>query len=677
MNEFIKLRESVSTYEGKYDFSKVYLERIMKSKNILNQEEKFYLETLKDLSLVSDKKELDSDKFDNLIAFIGSNPYIDRYIINILLSFYNEKLKERVVKKLKVEIAQSSNDKLYHLIDLVLEVDLDILLRADIEALIQDNFEDFDLLSLLFESLDQFNLHPSKEFLHQELEKEYPNTLKTQIIALLFNLYSLKASDIASINSSFKNENELKFIKDYIKFLKGDFEIYKKDTVILQSMFYGDFEDSGKGNNGGLAILLKGLGNEVSSDKRVDLVLTITLSDQMKKPFMVYYHDQHLFVRLPAYLNRSVVDPFLKRELYIKRYIRKYLEKLKVDPFIYHIRYLDNASNAVAKLSKELNKKLVLTLAPDPHRNMVDEEGKLKEFGFEELQILLNKITIGDKLIFKSDKILGIGGQKVNKELSMYFPQFKLPKIEDKIKMISEGIKTDSDMFKEAEDLEVCQLSDLIGIDPSFSDKPIILNVGRLATLKGQVELFKAWSKSNLHKTHNLLIIGGDLESPNSEEKEVIDFFEKELEKNSSLKTKFYHLGALANEKIKLVEKSIMKKSFNYPHIYLASSLKEEFGLAILEGMSRGFLIMAPIKGGVKSYINNGENGFLIDTSSYSTMAKEAENILYKSSLSMEEFKAIQNKGIKTVQDNFSIDKIAATFADTYMSLIGDDKNEI
>ena len=243
--------------------------------------------------------------------------------------------------------------------------------------------------------------------------------------------------------------------------------------------------------------------------------------------------------------------------------------------------------------------------------------------------------------------------------------------------MIAEGIKTDEDMFKDKEDVDVCNLSELIGIHPSFCDKPIILNVGRLAKIKGQVNLFKAWSNSKLNKTYNLLIIGGDLENPNKDEREIIDLFNQGIKDRPELKDKFYHKGALHNDKIKLVEKSINKKTFDFPHVYLASSIKEEFGIAILEAMSRGFLIIAPIKGGVKSYIRNRENGFLIDTSSSKAIARATEKILYNSDISTEEFREIQKAGKDTIEKEFSIDKIARAFIDTYFSVLGGKENEV
>ena len=679
MSEFIKLRESIAKHDNKNDFSQVLLNEVMSRKEKSSPEALLFKQRFDLIIDLNNQNELQETQILELISFLGENPYIDRYAVETILQSHRLISDDGMKKIIKEEMTKQSvnNKKIYHLLDLALELNFDIFPMEYITSLLEKSENDIDLVSLILEYIGQFKLAVEKEFLYEQLKLNYPKTIKVTIIELMDELFSVNELDMNLIREDFKDEHNLVFLNDYIDFLKDKQQRTKNGTVILQSMFYGDFEDSGKGNNGGLAILLKTLGNEISIDERIDLVMTITISDDMSKPFMVYYEDNHLFVRLPAYLDRTVSDPFLKRELFIKRYINKYLIKLNIQPDVFHIRYLDNASMAVAKLSQELKEKLVLTLAPDPHRNMSDETGILKSFAFEELQILTNKIKIGDKLICMSDKILGIGGKKVKKELLLYFPQFSHHSIEHKIKMIDEGIKTDEDMFKHGEEVDVCNLDELIGIHPSFCEKPVILNVGRLAGIKGQVALFEAWSTSKLKETHNLLIIGGDLEYPNQEEKSIIDYFNSQINQFPELRGRFFHKRAMHNDKIKQVEKSIMKRSFELPHVYLASSLKEEFGIAILEAMSRGFLILAPIKGGVKSYITSGDNGFLIDTSSYKTIVHDAEKILYNSDYNKETFNEIQQAGKKTIEDNFSIDKIAKNFTDTYLSLFEGENNEL
>ncbi|MDS8854843.1 hypothetical protein RLM10_00360, partial [Streptococcus pneumoniae] len=83
------------------------------------------------------------------------------------------------------------------------------------------------------------------------------------------------------------------------------------------------------------------------------------------------------------------------------------------------------------------------------------------------------------------------------------------------------------------------------------------------------MELLKAWANSQLSETHNLLIIGGDLERPSKEEEMVMEFFEDFLQQHPEFKDRFIHKGAMSNVDIRLLERDIIKRDFDYPHIYL------------------------------------------------------------------------------------------------------------
>lgn len=85
--------------------------------------------------------------------------------------------------------------------------------------------------------------------------------------------------------------------------------------------------------------------------------------------------------------------------------------------------------------------------------------------------------------------------------------------------------------------------------------------------------------------------------------------------------------------------------------------------------MLQKFLILAPINGGVKSYIDHRVNGFLIDTSDDESIAKDAEKIIYDLKIDIQEFEKIQMEGYKTVDELFSVKKIANEFLSFYLSL--------
>lgn len=612
---------------------------------------------------------------EKLFSILGENAYLDRYIVDCILNDM-DKITNQILERVMEEIIlkrEYNNEKIYHIIDLGIELNLDVVKDADITFILEKYKLDFDIISILIEYIEKFESHISEIKVYELLEFDYPENIKVQILTLFFNFNGIKDLEKYIENSNTITQYNKEFYNNYIKFLKGDFLFKGKKLTILQSMFYGDFEDSGKGNNGGLAILLKNLGDEISKDSRISYVFTITITEDLSKPFISYYGDKHIFIRLPIYLNKEKSDPFVKKELIIKRYIKNFLEKIEIYPDIFHIRYLDNASKAVGNLSKELDKKLVFTLAPDPHRNMSNNSNG-EEIELDQLVAKLNKIKIGDQLIYESDAIVGIGNEKVRKELEIYFPHFKEKDIRKKVAMIGEGIRTE---LKNEEKTNLKQFIKLNGMDPDFFEKPIILNVGRLSIQKGQIQLLKAWKDSELSKTHNLLMIGGDVEKPSKEEKKVIGFF-KEYEKlNPERASRFFHKSAMINEDIRSLQISIMEKELDYPHLYISSSIKEEFGIAILEAMSQGFLVFGPIKGGVKSYLVNGVNGFLIDTKNSHTIAEGTVTCIYDEKRSKEEFKEIQNKGKRTVEELFSIETIGSEFLEFYLALRGEVKDEI
>ena len=679
MNEFIEFRNRVYDNESNYTYPLQFLDEYINKSKAINSDERRLIEQIRTIKQLERKKKLGEKEIDELFSFLGEHSSTDRFIVDAVLKLFNDEIKQIVEEKTKDLLLEQRYDsqKLYHVLDICIECGLDSLSDNDILFMLQKYTLDLEIISILLDYMDRFKRQGFKDHIYKLLALDYPDSIKIQGINLLGNLYPMETVDQSFVEKNIINEKNKVFFDSYLDFLKTDFKFEKQGTSILQSMFYGDFEDSGKGNNGGLAVLLKGLGEEISKDSGISYVFTITITQELNKPFISFHGDKHIFIRLPIYLDQSVSDKFIKRELFIKRYIANFLKQSNIKPDVFHIRFLDNASKSVAHLCKEWNSKLVFTLTPDPHRNMFDGRGHLKELGFNELIEKLNKIKIGDELIHTSDGIVGIGNADVKTELEVYFPQFKDDNVNRKIKMIGEGIQIEKSI--DAEDIAICsnRLIEWSEINKGFFEKPIILNVGRLAVLKGQIELLKAWSNSKLSETHNLLIIGGDLERPSKEEEMVIDFFKDYLQRHPQFKDRFIHKGAMSNLDIRLLERNIIQRDFTYPHIYLCSSVKEEFGIAILEAMSIGFLTLGPIKGGVKSYMKNGENGFLIDTSNWETIAKEAENHLYDSKIDKDEVKRIQAAGQKTVDENFSIKKISNEFVSFYLSLKGEEVNEI
>ncbi|MDE4084523.1 glycosyltransferase [Planococcus maritimus] len=679
MNEFIEFRNRVYDQGSNYSYPLQFLDEYIHNSKAINSDETKVIEQIRTIRQLELKQQLSESEINEWISFLGEHPTTDRFIVDAVLNALDGETKQILEGKIKALLASQDYDsqKLYHVLDICIECGIDSLSDGDLSFMLEKYQQDLEIISLLLDYMERFSRKGFQDAISKLLASDYPDSIKIQGINLLKNVYPTEALDPSVVQNNVMNENNRVFMDSYLDFLESEFTFEKQGISILQSMFYGDFEDSGKGNNGGLAVLLKGLGEEVSKDSRISHVFTITITQESHKPFISFHGDKHIFIRLPIYLDQSRSDKFIKRELFIKRQIANFLKRSNIKPDVFHIRFLDNASKAVAHLNKELNSKLVFTLTPDPHRTMFDASGQLKELGFNELIEKLNKIKIGDELIRTSDGIVGIGNEEVKTELAVYFPQFQEPGVDGKIKMIGEGIQTGQSTDTEDNAAYSTQLMEWSETNQAFFEKPIILNVGRLAVLKGQMELLQAWANSKLSETHNLLIIGGDMEKPSPEEAMVIDFFNDYVKQNPQFNGRFMHQGAMSNGDIRSLERKIIQQDFDYPHIYLCSSAKEEFGIAILEAMSIGFLTLGPVKGGVKSYMKNGENGFLIDTSNWETIAKDAETHLYDSAVDQEAIRKIQAAGQKTVEENFSIQNISNEFASFYVSVKGEKENEV
>lgn len=618
-----------------------------------------------------------------LLTEIGDNLYLDQYIVGLLVKHKAQLTGGRIQDVLLTMLTDPDNtsQRLTHLLDICIECDMPFLNGESLHTAFLLHHHDFDVLSVLIEYVRHFSIKEFSDLLYDYLSEAFPENIKMQIIDYLVVCYPHRTDMSRYIQQKLISEKNINLYLDYLKFITEERVVKESGIVVVQTMFYGDPEYSGKGQSGGLGTLLKTLGNQLAKQRQISQVITLTINNDWHepKPFISQYNNGHWLIRLPVYLNVEDPHAFVRRELSIKRAVAQFFSQWQVKPDIFHVRYLDNASKAMALLSKEIHAKLVFTLTPDPHRNMADEDGKIACFKTEETLEKLNKISIGDELLAMTDGIVGIGGEAVRRELELYFPQLNHKKGQFDFRMIGEGIDTDIDTDFDTHHFDVWQFLEnhALGfcIDPLNKTKPIILNVGRLNWQKGQHHLIKAWGESKLWHDFNLVIIGGSRENEDDEELKIKAYFEAYMESKPYLKGRFAHVEALPNEFIRRVERKIMEgKVQTYPNIYVCSSAKEEFGISILEALSEGFLTIAPIKGGVKTYIVNGVNGFLADTSNESTLLKDVEEVIYHSQRSLEDFEKIQKRGRRTVLDHFSIEEIAKQLSALYLGLSKEDE---
>lgn len=200
---------------------------------------------------------------------------------------------------------------------------------------------------------------------------------------------------------------------------------------------------------------------------------------------------------------------------------------------------------------------------------------------------------------------------------------------EDKIRVIYNGINLDS-------------VSDI----KNNNDCQSLGYVGRLEKQKGIVFLLEAMAILN-NKKLKLLIIG------DGKEKEVLELKSRELGINDCVE----FLGRKEN-------------AWNYMKdfgIFILPSLWEGMPNVILEAMSQGKLIIATNVGGVPEIIIDRENGFLIEPGKAKDLAEKIDYVL---NLPEEEKRMVRENARKTVEKNFSIDKMVKEYENLYKELL-------
>jgi glycosyltransferase involved in cell wall biosynthesis len=627
----------------------------------------------------------------HLLSLVGMSPYVDSMVVRVLRTragnYGNDMLhsafRERVFD------AGSASTVLLLCMDLASELKLAVLDEDETARLMTAYREDEQVLPALLRYAGENSLQGLSPLILDLLDSE-----KTAV-PILYRCVDASAQ-LGGSRSKMRLEAIRRRISSVdpllLEYLDLSIEEISRGTgkpagdgrtglTLVQCIFYGDVALPGQAGGGGLTTFLNDLGNTLARREGWEAVYTLVLlpveSGGSTKPLMQQSGPAHYVVRVPVFFPpHDEARRFMVHEYEIKRAIRRTLERHGIDPDIFHVRYSDNASLAVMSLARELGKKAVFTLTPDPHRNFVDREGRIHPMTGENLLLNLNKVFIADELLKRADGLLLIGHDQKNNQVLPYFPQLLLDQTlrTKPLEILAEGVRPSLHFLHgESQDAYLELLRGHEGryvLDPGSVNRPLILNVGRLNPMKGQHLLVEAWSQSGLSERFNLVLVGGNLNNPDPVESKVIDRIDELMERNEQLRGRFSHLSALPNPKIRLLEQSIMEQvRGGEPNVYVCSSFKEEFGISILEAMAAGFLILAPRNGGVSSYVKHGNNGFLIDTRDCASLRRGMESVLDPGEGSGSRLHEIAEQGKRFVKRTFDIDRIGEGFSRYYEAL--------
>ncbi|NHI93111.1 MAG: glycosyltransferase family 4 protein [Candidatus Lokiarchaeota archaeon] len=171
---------------------------------------------------------------------------------------------------------------------------------------------------------------------------------------------------------------------------------------------------------------------------------------------------------------------------------------------------------------------------------------------------------------------------------------------------------------------------------PNLKNKFILLTVARLEKIKNiefLIELVKSLEKSIPNM--KLLIIGkGNLKK----------YLEKKVQK-LGISSKIHFLGEINHIELPIY--------YNIADVFILLSRMEGQGLAILEAMACGCMVIASKIGGIKNSIENGLNGFLVNFEN----RREIEKLIKKIQQNQVNINEIKKNARNKILDNFNWDK--------------------
>ena len=471
---------------------------------------------------------------------------------------------------------------------------------------------------------------------------------------------------------------------------------WSQGQTVAQLFLHADIDREltqvGSGDNGGIATLLVRLGDAlVAGDgdpdplaPTVDRVLTLSRGGPAAAltclPEVSSTLSGHAFATVPflgAPISSAESWP---RRVAVQRGIRRILRAAgTVD--VLHLRMADVGTLAASTVARELEIPVVFTVAPDPHSviNAMDAAGSLTRANF-------GAVDEAEHFWFRARLVQRMAADAAH---TVLFPRPALEQdMRDLVGIDITAHPERHSVVAEGIDLTVIERSvaAAIAADPAdFADLdallqtlpenrrhlPLAVTVGRLHRVKGMATLVHAWADdAGLRERCNLLIVGGDLTNPTLDERGQLDLIGRAVPLASAADHGLLLAGHRANDSVArwLAAARHGRPGLAAPNgVYVCASMKEEFGIALLEAMATGLTVVAPDAGGPATYVEDGTTGFLVNTADAGRLAGGISDAL---ELASGPFGAeFAQRAADMVSGTFAIQAMANTLAEVYRSV--------
>lgn len=475
---------------------------------------------------------------------------------------------------------------------------------------------------------------------------------------------------------------------------------WQDGLTVAQLFLHADIDPqltrAGSGDNGGIATLLVRLGDAMvaSADSEtrsigeraaVQRVLTLSRGSSAEALESVFQVGStvtgHSYASVPLLSEPVASAAAWPLRIAAERGIRRILRAAgTVD--VLHLRMADVGSLAAADVARDLDIPIVFTVAPDPHAviESLDAAGKLTRANFGD-------IDAHEHFWFRTRLVQRLAANAAH---TVLFPR---PQLEQDMKelvgidisahperhsIVPEGIDlgvVDRAGLEAADYVaggsptaafgELRELIETLPVDRQAL--PLIISVGRFHRVKGMASIVEAWSTGPLRDRANLLLIGGDLASPSADEQEQLTLMDALIAPDARAASGLLLPGHRPNDTVARWVAAARSglPGLTAPHgLYVCGSLKEEFGIALLEAMAAGLLVVAPDGGGPATYVENGITGYLAKTWDVPQLA--AAMLAAFETASRESDTIRSDRSRNTVVQSFTIEAMARALSAVY-----------
>ncbi|AGZ42765.1 glycosyltransferase [Actinoplanes friuliensis] len=426
--------------------------------------------------------------------------------------------------------------------------------------------------------------------------------------------------------------------------------------TVAQLFLHADLDPqlsrAGAGDTGGIATLLVRLGGALVAERGIGRVLTMSRGTAESALTALRPFEGHQLAAVPLLRPAGSAAEAWPAWAAARRGIRRLLRAHSVD--LLHLRMADVGSLAAAEAASELGIPIVFTLAPDPHGAI--EFLPREDFGAADQR---------EHLFFRARLVRRLTADAAHVAL---FPRARLH--DDLLRLTGTDIAADPDRFTvvpEGIDLTVTEAAAgatvALDLPPARRGLPLALSVGRLHRVKGMATLVEVWaSDPGLWQRCNLVILGGDLANPSADERGQLDLIADVLRRHPEAANGLVMPGHQQHDVV-----ARWLASAGPGSVYVCASLKEEFGLALLEALAAGLVVVGPDAGGPPAYVDQGRTGLLTDTTRPAELARAFRGAL---DLAAGEGQAARAAFARErVRAGFTVQAMAATLGKIYTTV--------